>query len=410
MNERARSTQFSWIKSAKQRESVRLRTAIKPTISMIEQNRNTHRKTQRAEQSKEENYKQASSSENQSNPPGSSVTLPHVLVDVEAYLLKTYLMSASTHLTTVFVTGDFNTNSLNKSDNQRLHDLLGSYNLTPRVNSPTRVSPNCSSILDQVFTNSSNDEEVSEPTKQLGVVLDSRLNCQPHIEQLCSRLSSQVFALRQLSPVLPKQTLREVYFGIIHSHICYGILLGVVRLCSTVFILKKRAVRVLDGIQQDVSCRESFKKFNTLPLPCIFILECLVSTHRNCNSLLRHSDIHNYNTQRAGNLVSTYSRLDITAKKQATYFFAEAAQNLSCVLVVNDSILWQSLLEAVRCYSAPREGLQRGKKDRKREERGTVGSLLSVLISSEVHVLSSVYHKTAGYQMSQFCRSAQGRI
>nr|CAI5860696.1 unnamed protein product [Callosobruchus analis] len=143
----------------------------------------------------------------------------------------------------------------------------------------------------------------SEPTKLLGVVLDSRLIWQPHIEQLCSRLPSQVFALRQLSPVMPKQALREVYFGIIHNHICYGILLwGGSTKSNRVFVLQKRAVRVLDGIQQDVSCRESFKNFNVLPLPCIFILESLVSTHRNCNNLLRHSDIHNYNTRTAGNL------------------------------------------------------------------------------------------------------------
>nr|CAH7732477.1 unnamed protein product [Callosobruchus chinensis] len=157
----------------------------------------------------------------------------------------------------------------------------------------------------------------SEPTKLLGVVLDSRLDWQSHIEQLCSRLSSQIFALRQLSPVLPKQALREVYFGIIHSHICYGILLwGGSTKSNRVFILQKRAVRVLDGIQQDVSCRESFNKFNILPLPCIFILESLVSTHRNCNNLLRHSDIHKYNTRTAGNLVWTYSRLDITSKNK----------------------------------------------------------------------------------------------
>nr|CAI5861358.1 unnamed protein product [Callosobruchus analis] len=166
--------------------------------------------------------------------------------------------------------------------------------------------------------------------------------------------------LRQLSSVLPKQALREVYFGIIHSHICYGILLwcGLTK-SNRVFILEKRAVRVLDGIEQDVSCRESFKKFNILPLPCIFILESLVSTHRNRYNLLRHSDIHNYNTRTAGNLVSTYSRLDITTKNKVDVnlynMFLKKFEHTNCRnmsiasfrILVKNYLLEQCLLKIV---------------------------------------------------------------
>nr|CAI5820636.1 unnamed protein product [Callosobruchus analis] len=140
----------------------------------------------------------------------------------------------------------------------------------------------------------------SKPTKLLGVILDSRLNWQPHIEQLCSRLSSQIFALRQLSPVLPKLALRDVYVGIIHNHICYGILLWVVRLSPTKCSYCKN---------------ERFECLMVYSKTCL-AEKSLVSTHRNCNNLLRHSDIHNYNTRTAGNLMSTYSRLDIITKNK----------------------------------------------------------------------------------------------
>lgn len=150
----------------------------------------------------------------------------------------------------------------------------------------------------------------SDPVKLLGITLDAGLNWTPHINNICARISSQIFALRQMQYILDKTILRTVYFSIIHSHLQYGVILwGNAAASHKVFLLQKAAVRIIDAAECDTHCRPIFTKYKILPLPCVYILETLSEIHQKLTDLQTHSDVHSYETRSANSLIPLWSRL-----------------------------------------------------------------------------------------------------
>ncbi|CAH1115749.1 unnamed protein product [Psylliodes chrysocephalus] len=153
----------------------------------------------------------------------------------------------------------------------------------------------------------------SEPAKLLGITLDTSLNWSNHIDNLCGRLSSQIFAMRQLRTSLDNKTITTVYYAMVHSVMSYGILLwGNAPNSFKVFNLQKAAVRTIDMVPYDAHCGPLFHKYRILPLPCVYVLESLVFIHKNIKNLKTHSDIHSYNTRNGQNLIVPFSRIRST--------------------------------------------------------------------------------------------------
>ena len=64
-------------------------------------------------------------------------------------------------------------------------------------------------------------EQVSSH-KILGVVIDSQVNYESHIDELCKKLSKRIGLLKHISPFL-KQPQRETYYnGVIKPTLLYG--------------------------------------------------------------------------------------------------------------------------------------------------------------------------------------------
>lgn len=153
--------------------------------------------------------------------------------------------------------------------------------------------------------------------KLLGIMLDTRLNWSCHVDYLCSKLSSQIFCLRQLKKCLSSDAIRIVYFAIIHSHLTYGVTMwGNSATVNRVFILQKMAIRIIDGAEHGTPCKVLFIKHHIMPLPCIFIFESLLHIHGNIDKFFKHCDNHSYETRNAKNLVNQYSRIHITKQNK----------------------------------------------------------------------------------------------
>jgi hypothetical protein len=101
--------------------------------------------------------------------------------------------------------------------------------------------------------------------KFLGITVDSGLSWSCHISQLCSRLSRICYALRTLQPLLDPSVLLMVYYGYFFSSMTYGIeAWGSSPYAYKVFLVQKRAVRIICGLPPLHSCRGLFRELNLL--------------------------------------------------------------------------------------------------------------------------------------------------
>lgn len=138
-----------------------------------------------------------------------------------------------------------------------------------------------------------------ESAKFLGIHFDRSLTWAGHVDHICAKVSSGVYALRKLSKFCPAQVLLMAYFGLIHSHLTYGI--PVWGGCSStlflrIFRLQKKAVRIISKLKCRESCKQAFVELRLLTLPCLYILETTLQCMTKCH-LTRGSDIHTYGTR-----------------------------------------------------------------------------------------------------------------
>jgi hypothetical protein len=63
-----------------------------------------------------------------------------------------------------------------------------------------------------------------------------------------------------------------VYFAYFHSVVSYGIIVwSSSASMRNVFLIQKRVVRIMLGLGHRSSCREAFKKLDTLTVPSMYI-------------------------------------------------------------------------------------------------------------------------------------------
>lgn len=118
-----------------------------------------------------------------------------------------------------------------------------------------------------------------ESVKFLGLLFDPTLNWKSHIEFLCKKLNQICFQLRQLKNKISTESLLLIYYANFFSRMSYGIIAwGSSSSANRVFVIQKRALRILFGLRKRESCVPAFKKYGLLTLPSLYILE-LVKFH-----------------------------------------------------------------------------------------------------------------------------------
>lgn len=143
----------------------------------------------------------------------------------------------------------------------------------------------------------------NESVKLLGITLDSSLKWTNHIDDLCKKLSSQVYLMRQLRKLFDNDTLLNAYYGVVHSSLIYGVILwGNSSTAIRVFRLQKKVIRIIAKVGPTEHCKPLFKKFKIMPLPSIYIFYSLLEIHSNYCRYNTNSSFHNYPT-RSANLI-----------------------------------------------------------------------------------------------------------
>jgi hypothetical protein len=146
--------------------------------------------------------------------------------------------------------------------------------------------------------------------KFLGVTVDCKLQWTSHIEQLCSRLGSAVFAIKKIKDICDTKTAKTVYFSYFHSVMTYGVLVwGGGADFSRAFILQKRAIRSILGMQPRDTCRNAFKDLGIITLAGAYIQECVLFARRNLTNTPLNSHHHAYETRRGDEIRPVQHRL-----------------------------------------------------------------------------------------------------
>lgn len=114
--------------------------------------------------------------------------------------------------------------------------------------------------------------------KYLGVILDEDVSWKKHIKLLKSKLNSTLRNFYFLGNLCNSETLRSVYFALVHSRIDYGIAFW----CGTyksninmIKILQKHFIRILSKSKRSEASYPLFIKQKILPLRAMFIYKVL---------------------------------------------------------------------------------------------------------------------------------------
>lgn len=149
----------------------------------------------------------------------------------------------------------------------------------------------------------------------LGVKIESGLNWNAHVDHIANKISTGVFMIRRLYGRIKFESLRDVYYAHIHSHLFYcNILWGHHSSTARIFKLQKMALRAMAGVKRDTHCRPLFLHFKILSVYSVYILQCLLFIKNNLNYHRDHTSFHNYSTRNRHALVNNLSSYSKTYK------------------------------------------------------------------------------------------------
>jgi len=110
-------------------------------------------------------------------------------------------------------------------------------------------------------------------------------------------------------------SLKAIYYAFFHSIMSYGIIFwGKLSRSSIIFRIQKKAIRIVEGCGNRVSCRNLFKKLEILPLTSQYVLSLLMFVVQNKNLFLTNNENHNLDTRQRNNLYLPQENLTIYQK------------------------------------------------------------------------------------------------
>lgn len=144
--------------------------------------------------------------------------------------------------------------------------------------------------------------------KFLGVKVDSSVSWKDHIYYLETKLNRSYFVILNLSEIVGEEVLRMVYYAYFYSNLIYCIeLWGNSIEINKIFKIQKRVIRLIAKVPPKTSCKALFKKYNILPVPCVYILRLILFVKKHMkyfseqiknNGKLRNKQFFNYPTHK----------------------------------------------------------------------------------------------------------------
>jgi len=125
--------------------------------------------------------------------------------------------------------------------------------------------------------------------KFLGISIDESLTWKRHVANINSKISRALFKINQLKFSLPRDSLRTLYFSLLHPHLTFGILAwgnAKSTVLSKTERIQKRAMRMIYNKRTNSHTDPLFKVASILKLSDIYQLEVLLFMHDYLNNKL----------------------------------------------------------------------------------------------------------------------------
>jgi hypothetical protein len=106
--------------------------------------------------------------------------------------------------------------------------------------------------------------------------------------------------------LIDENVARIMYFAYFYPVLKYGILFwGVSKNYKRVFILQKRAIRIVANVSRTTSCKHLFWTLKIMTLPCMYIYEILLQFRMSLNNHKTNSMIHLHDTRQKSDMFIT---------------------------------------------------------------------------------------------------------
>jgi hypothetical protein len=140
-------------------------------------------------------------------------------------------------------------------------NLVFDNNEIGKIPDPGLVSP-----LERICN--SNQNLADKSYKLLGVYFDEHLTFEHHVRHICSKLSKSLFYLNRAKCFVDKQSLKMLYFSLVHSNLLYCI--GTTSVMNQtnfkkIKLLQKKAIRIVAGVNYNANTAPLFYELKILP-------------------------------------------------------------------------------------------------------------------------------------------------
>jgi hypothetical protein len=162
-------------------------------------------------------------------------------------------------------------------------------------------------------------------TRFLGVIINETLTWSDHVSAIRQKVSKNVGIIKHIRCKLPSTVLTSLYFTLVHPYFEYcNIVWGVCRSTSfnKLFLLQKKAVRIVTLSPWNCHTGPLFKKLNILPLASLNDFQVGCFMHRCvdkitvlpgyfCNMFCKNAEIHSYESRYRSNVHMIGCRLTL---------------------------------------------------------------------------------------------------